>query len=280
MATTTTASTGATRTHAEPGDDNGGIVGAPGADDTAPDDHGIAMQAEPGDDKGVAPGADDPAGDNRGVATAQAEPEDDKGAAPGADDPARHHHFSITNTSTHSSGSDDGAVYTGPVTGLQQEYGWTGHDGRAVTANVPSAFIHGGDGDDAIAAQGGDNVLDGGAGSNFLVGAHGDDGGHDVFFVDLRNGQTVWDTVVNFHANDAVTIWGFQAGVSAVTWTDNDGVDGFRGATMHTEIHGLGMGVDASVTFAGLSVAEAQSRVSSATGSIGGNDYLYMHHDG
>src|SRR4051794_87312 len=143
MATTTTASTGATRTHAEPGDDNGGIVGVPGADDTATDDHGIAMQAEPGDDKGVAPGADDPTGDNRGVAMAQAEPGDDKGAAAGADDPAGHHHFSFTNTSTHSSGSDDGAVYTGPVTGLQQEYGWTGHDGRAVSANVPSAFIHG-----------------------------------------------------------------------------------------------------------------------------------------
>jgi hypothetical protein len=264
MAKTTTTSTG---NQVEPGDDNGGIAGVPGADDPAGDDRGMAMQPEPGDDKGVVAGADDPPGDNHG-------------AAPGADDPAGHHHFSFTDTTTHASGGDDGAAYTGPVTYLQNEYGWTGHDGRAVTANVGSAFVHGGDGDDAIAAVSGDNVLDGGGGSNFLVGAKGDDGGKDVFFVDLRNGGTVWDTVVNFHGGDAVTIWGFNPGVSTVSWTDNDGVDGFRGATMHAEIHGLGTGVDASVTFAGLSVAQAQSRLSSSTGNVGGNDYLYMHNDG
>src|SRR5690242_463793 len=116
MAKITTASTGGAGRHVEPGDNNVGIVGMPPADDTAPDDHGVAMQAEPGDDKGVAPGADDPAGDDRGAAMAQAEPADDRGAAAGADDPTGRHHFSFTDTTTHSSGSDDGTVYTGPVT--------------------------------------------------------------------------------------------------------------------------------------------------------------------
>src|SRR4051794_41051756 len=97
----------------EPGDDNGGLLGGNGADDTAPDDHG-------------------------GL------------AGPGADDPASHesHNFSYTDTSTHASGSDDGAAYTGPVSYLQHEYIWSGHDGRAVSTGVGNVFVHGGDGDD------------------------------------------------------------------------------------------------------------------------------------
>src|SRR5689334_22954322 len=106
--------------HLEPGDDNGGLLGVPRADDPAGDDHGAA-EVERGDDKG-------------GLAGGQ-----------GADDPAGHHHFSFTDTATHTSGSDDGTVYTGPVTYLQHEYRWSGHDGRAVNASVPNAFIHGGD---------------------------------------------------------------------------------------------------------------------------------------
>src|SRR4051794_31639256 len=112
MAKTSTASTGAPRTHVEPGDDNGGVVGMPGLDDPPGDDRGMAMQPEPGDDKDAPPGADDPPGDNHGAAMVQAEPGDDKGAAPGADDPAGHPHFSFTDTTTHTSGSDDGTAYT------------------------------------------------------------------------------------------------------------------------------------------------------------------------
>jgi len=220
-------------------------VGGHGADDTAPDDHG-------------------------GL------------AGPGADDPAGHesHNFSYTDGSTHASGSDDGTSYTGPVNYLQHEYIWSGHGGRAVSASVGNAFVHGGDGDDAIAVSSGHNVLDGGNGSNYLVGGHGDDGGSDTFFVDLRGGQTVWDTLVNFHRDDAVTVWGYKGGTSSMTWSENEGAEGSKGATLHVETHGANTGVNASVTFAGLSVAEAQAKIGMSAGNVGGNDYLYMRSNG
>jgi serralysin len=188
--------------------------------------------------------------------------------------------FAWTDTDTHGSGTDDGAVYTGPVNYLQHEYIWSGHDGRAVASGAANVFIHGGDGDDAIAATAGSNVLDGGAGSNFLTGGHGDDGGTDTFFVDVRGGQTVWDTVVNVHHGDAVTIWGFRAGVTSMNWSENEGAVGSKGATLHAETNGAGTGVNASVTFAGLSVAEAQAKFGISNGNVGGNSYMYIHHDG
>ena len=266
----------------QPGDDNGGVLGAPGIDDTATDDRGGVVGGHGADDTV----AEDRSATAAGNGTDDTQPDDHGGAVGGhgADDPAgaphQSRHFSFTDTATNTAGDDDGAAYTGPVTYLQHEYGWSGHDGRAVSSNIGSAFVHGGDGDDAIAVIGGNNVLDGGGGSNFLVGAHGDDGGSDVFFVDLRNGGTVWDTVVNFHHGDGVTIWGFKDSVSTVSWTENDGVDGYRGATLHSEVNGPGTGVNASVTFAGLTADQAKSLLSSATGNVGGNDYLYMRYDG
>ena len=68
-------------------------------------------------------------------------------------------------------------------------------------------FLKGNAGDDALQVTSGSNVVDGGAGSNFLVGATGADGGYDTFFVDACNaGQATWDTLVNFHVGDAVTL--------------------------------------------------------------------------
>ncbi len=189
-------------------------------------------------------------------------------------------HFSWTDSGTHGSGTDDGTAYAGPVSYLQHEYIWSGHDGRSVASGAANVFIHGGDGDDAISAMSGSNVLDGGAGSNFLTGGHGDDGGSDTFFADVRGGQTVWDTVVNFHRGDAVTIWGYQPGVSTLSWSENEGAEGAKGATLHAEIKGAGTGVNASVTFAGMSVADAQSKFGVSTGNAGGNNYLYMHNNG
>jgi serralysin len=215
----------------------------------------------------------------------QSEPGDDKGGllgGNGVDDSAAHQarHFSWTDTGTHGSGDDDGAAYAGPVNNLSQEYIWSGHGGRAIASNVANVFIHGGDGDDAISATKGSNVVDGGAGSNFLTGGLGDDGGTDTFFADVRGEQTVWDTVVNFHHGDAVTIWGFEPGTTSITWGENEGAEGFKGATLHAETHGAGTGINASVTFAGMSVADAQAKLSTQTGNVGGSNFMYLHNDG
>ncbi|MBV8912880.1 MAG: hypothetical protein JOZ05_07575, partial [Acetobacteraceae bacterium] len=188
--------------------------------------------------------------------------------------------FAYTDAATGTSGGAAGDVYTGPVNYLQWQYIWSSPDGVAISANQPNAFLHGGSGNDALAACGGSNVLDGGDGSNFLVGASGQDGGVDTFFVDGRGGGTTWSTVVNVHAGDLVTFWGFDAAKSTYSWADNDGAAGYTGATIHAATGGVGTPVNASLTFAGLSLADAQSKLAITTGSVQGQDYMLIRFAG
>ena len=185
----------------------------------------------------------------------------------------------FTDTVTGISGTTAGDAYTGPVAGLQRQYIWGSTDGVAMAAAAPNMFVHGGAGDDALSVSGGSNVLDGGTGSNFLSGGTGADGGTDTFFVDGRSGGTTWSTLVNFHHGDALTIFGFTA-ASTLPWTAVDGVQGFQGATIHSELAGAGTGVNDSVTFAGISQADALSKFTITTGQVGDTPYLYVAYTG
>lgn len=127
--------------------------------------------------------------------------------------------------------------------------------------------------------MGGTNVLDGGEGSNFLVGASGWDGGTDTFFIDSRQGTT-WSTVVGFHHGDALTIWGFVGGTSTGPWTASDGAVGHKGATIHSELAGAGTGITLSVTIAGMSLADLASVTTTSLGNIGGVPYMYIAYTG
>ncbi len=156
---------------------------------------------------------------------------------------------------------------------LQAAYGYSGTDDVVLSANVASVFIHSGAGEDALQVVAGSNVLDGGGGSNWLVGASGSDGGSDTFFVDGRGGGNTWDTLLNFHAGDALTLWGYNSATGNTQWTDNMGAAGNTGATLSANF-GNGTGATALVTFAGLSLSSTHFALSS--GSIGGADYLYV----
>ena len=173
-----------------------------------------------------------------------------------------------TDTTTGGSGTAAPDIYAGPVAGLQRQYIWASPDGVAISSTAPDVFLHGGAGADALAVSAGSNVLDGGAGSNFLVGAGGLDGGHDTFFLDARGGGVTWSTLVNFHAGDTATVFGFHAGVSTLPWTASDGVAGYSGLTLHSETAGAGTGIDASLTFAGMDQATAFSHWSITTGTL------------
>ena len=186
--------------------------------------------------------------------------------------------FAVVDTATGATGQSNGDSYAGPVTFLQRQFIWSGTGGVAISASAPDVFLRGGTGDDALAAQGGDNVLDGGAGSNFLVGGK-DAGGADTFFVDGRGGNT-WSTIVNFHHGDALTLWGFQPGVSTAPWTASDGAAGYAGATIHSEMAGAGTGVNASATFAGLTMDDVNNKLSLSTGTVGGLSYLSVAYTG
>ena len=189
--------------------------------------------------------------------------------------------LSFTDTVTNTSGSAVGTAYVGPVSYLNREYIWSGTDGVAIGANVPSVFLHGGVSDDALVATSGSNVLDGGAGSNFLIGSTGADGGTDTFFVDGRGGLVTWSTFVNFHAGDAATIFGFHPGLSTKPFTAVDGTPGYTGLTIHSELNGPGTGVQASATFTGITqaVADAHFTITEGTiapGTAGATDYLFI----
>lgn len=162
---------------------------------------------------------------------------------------------------------------------LQAQYINAGADAQSLSTQAPNVFIRGGSGDDAIQVSSGQNVLDGGLGSNFLIGG----AGTDTFFTDARAPGTVWNTVRGLHAGDAATLWGFAAGVSSYRWDGVDGVPGFQGATLRANIAGgagrTGNGIDASITFAGLSVQQAQG-LQITTGTQPGGNYLYIYDPG
>jgi len=169
-------------------------------------------------------------------------------------------------------------AYTGPVDGIQGEFVAASANPVIVTAATDSWFLKGGPGEDALAAHGGTNVLDGGTGSNFLVGAAGADGGADTFFTDARGGGVVWNTMVNFHAGDSATLWGFDPSIGAWHWDGVSGADGYTGATLRADVQGTGT-TNASITFAGITTAQAQS-LQVSTGTVGGLSYLYFHSPG
>lgn len=186
-----------------------------------------------------------------------------------------------TDTATGQSGTMASDIYSGPVAGLQRQYIWSSPDGVAISSAAPDVFLHGGAGTDALAVSGGSNVLDGGGGSNFLVGATGGDGGHDTFFLDARDPAVTWSTLVNFHQGDMATIFGFRAGTSTLPWTASDGAAGYLGLTVHSETSGAGTGVNASLTFAGISQATADAHWSVTSGTLqpgtaGATDYLLI----
>ena len=186
--------------------------------------------------------------------------------------------FSYTDTATGASGTSAGQQYAGPVSTLQSQYIWASPDGASITAFGPNVFLGGGAGNDALTASAGSNVLDGGLGSNFVTGATGADGGTDTFFLDGTAGTT-WDTLANFHPGDSATLWGYVPGQSAMIWAANEGAAGHTGATIHAAFAGAGTAINGSLTFAGLGLADAQSKLSLTPGTAGGRSYLYVHYN-
>lgn len=186
--------------------------------------------------------------------------------------------FAWTDTVTGAASTDAGTAYSGPVNYLQSQYLWAGQDSVNISANVAGVFLQGGPGNDALSASAGSNVLNGGTGSNFLTGATGGDGGADTFFLDGRGSGATWDTLVNFHVGDAVTLWGFVPGQSTMSWAGVEGVSGYQGATLTASF--AGGAANGTVTFAGVSLADAQSNFTASSGTAGGASYLYTKRTG
>jgi hypothetical protein len=158
--------------------------------------------------------------------------------------------YYVTTTNTNTDSQIEVSAYDGPVSYLVYEFAGTSN-GEAVLGTAWNDFVHLGEGDDAIDGGAGDDVLDGGTGSSFLTGG----AGQDVFYVDGRGGETIWSTITDWQAGEQLALWGWDPGVSQATWVDDDGVEGYKGVTMHADINNDGT-IDTSVTWAGLSRAD------------------------
>ncbi|TWA58806.1 hemolysin type calcium-binding protein [Azospirillum brasilense] len=155
-------------------------------------------------------------------------------------------------------------AYEGPVSTLQ----WTFlGDSRSevLGGSDGNDFINLLGGDDAAWGGAGDDVLDGGSGSNWLIGGSG----KDTFFVDGRGTETTWSTVVDLEQGEWATMWGYQEGVSKLSWEEMGGAEGYKGATVHCDIDGNGT-IDASMTFTGKSVGA----MTTTTGTMGDQNYI------
>ncbi len=187
--------------------------------------------------------------------------------------------FVYRDTTTGVTGTQSGSPYNGPVGGLQTQFIWPiSQDSANITALAPNVYLKGGDGNDALTAIAGNNVLDGGLGSNFLIGAPATGGGNDTFFLDGGQGVT-WDTVAQFHPGDSMALWGFVPGQSGTYWGADEGAAGYTGATLHAAFAGAGTALNSSVTFAGISLATEQAHFAISSGSSGGRSYLFVHYN-
>ena len=144
--------------------------------------------------------------------------------------------FLVTNVTTGVSDWETGQAYSGPVTGVSNQFISVSTDNLNITATSPGSFIHTGAGNDAInvsqstfskTAPGAVNVLDGGSGSNFLV---GNAIASNEFFLDDRTPTSpTASTIVNLKQGDSVTIFGVNKTDFQMPMADNQGAAGYTG---------------------------------------------------
>ena len=190
--------------------------------------------------------------------------------------------FLVTDTLSNNNYTASGTPYAGPAGVNNQWVVQTDNPALSatnlnITALAPSVFIHTGSGVDAInvAGVGGRNVLDGGTNSNFLTGGVAGSGA-DTFFVDARNAASdIWNTVTNFHAGDAVTLFGITPTNKAIAWADGQGTTGATGLTLHATQAGA---PQASFTLAGYTTADlGNGRLGTTYGTEpDGTPFLYV----
>jgi WD40 repeat protein len=180
--------------------------------------------------------------------------------------------FSVTDTVTGRTTQQAGQAYTGPVTYLTSEYVAVTQDSLNITSSVPNAFIVTGAGNDAVdtSKAGGSNVISAGGGSNFITGG----GGNNTLFLDVRSSVDVWDTNTDFHAGDAITLYGMTPS-QMYSWWDNLGAAGYTGLTIMMQVAGQ---PNATLTMTGYTTADLNNgKLSLAFGGQGtANPYLLL----
>jgi Ca2+-binding RTX toxin-like protein len=140
-----------------------------------------------------------------------------------------------------------------------------------LAAQSPNLFLHTGSGSDAMTVSSGIAVLDGGTGSNFLIGG----GGNDTFFADDRNATAdIWDTIADFHGGDPATVWGITPQDFNLAWVDGQGAPSYTGLTLHATAAGK---PTASLTLVGFATGDMTAghlTISYGTDAGSGSPYM------
>ena len=147
------------------------------------------------------------------------------------------------------------------IAGYASEFAAVTPDSVALTALSSSAILTSGLGTDALIATSGNNLLNAGESTTLMVGGSGNDN-----FVVNASGPAVWDLVANFHGGDTMVLWGFTAGASQMSWSNN-------GGNAILSAVGGGIGSSAQIEFQGVSTQLAAG-FGLTTGSAGGMSYL------
>lgn len=100
--------------------------------------------------------------------------------------------------------------------------------------------------------------------------------GLDNFTVDATNPDG-WAEIDNFHSGDVLSILGFVAGQSTITWTTATDQNGQSGATADISLAGNGQ-TNMAITFAGTSQSDAQNFGAGNWTSANGTPELNLWH--
>jgi len=191
--------------------------------------------------------------------------------------------FLVTDITTGVSDWENGQAYNGPVAALQNQFITVTADNVNITATKPNNFIHTGSGNDAIdvslfQGNGGTNVVDGGAGSNFIK-VNSFDSVNTVFIDNRAATADTWSTVSGFHKGDAVTIYGVTPSAATLDWEDNQGAAGATDLTLHVIEQGKPISSLTLVGYNGYSKADLSNGrlgVSFGNDPTSGSSYLYV----
>lgn len=151
-------------------------------------------------------------------------------------------------------GTADGSVYNGPISGIQDKYIYTGADSIGLAAPVGANWeFGGGSAATELTATSGKNVFVASSGGSTMIGGTG----NDTFDLPDANvtGVSTWDTIINFHVGDTVSL----AGIGGTGWTYSWHMETApTGAAALTLIatSTVTMGLSEYLSFAGLTLAD------------------------
>lgn len=154
-------------------------------------------------------------------------------------------------------GTADGSAYAGTLSGIQDQYIYSGADDVSLTAPEGGNWIFGGgSGLTELTAVSGNNIFVASTGSSYMVGGSG----NDTFEVPDANitGIGTWDSIENFHVGDQISLAGLAGPGWTYSWYAGLSVDGKSGLTLLATSTAT-PGLHELVTLVGLSMGDLSS---------------------